>query len=103
MVRYYGAYANRARKLYRLEDGEVGVQVVDPEPAPAGQTSWARLLRQVFEVDVGRELFVRGAPSCAVLPVLVRARLVGVGFACFATVLAARIWWLAVPSLGGGF
>lgn len=31
------------------------------------------------------------------------ARLVGVGFACFATVLAARVWWLAVPSLGGGY
>jgi hypothetical protein len=52
MVRDYGAYANRARKLYRSEDGEVGVQVVDPEPAPAGRASWARLLRQVFEVDV---------------------------------------------------
>jgi hypothetical protein len=31
------------------------------------------------------------------------SRLVGLGFACFATVLAARVWWLAVPSLGGGY
>jgi len=51
MVRYYGAYANRARKLYRSEDGDVGVQVIDREALPAGQASWARLLRQVFEVD----------------------------------------------------
>jgi hypothetical protein len=51
MVRYYGAYANRSRKLYRAEDGEVRVQVVDPEPVSASQASWARLLRQVFEVD----------------------------------------------------
>jgi hypothetical protein len=51
MVRYYGAYANRARKLYRSEDGEVCVQGVDPEPVSASQASWARLLRQVFEVD----------------------------------------------------
>jgi hypothetical protein len=51
MVRYYGAYSNRARKLYRSEDGEVCVQGGDPEPASASQASWARLLRQVFEVD----------------------------------------------------
>ncbi len=51
LVRYYGAYANRARKLYRSEDEDVCVQVVDPEPLPAGQASWARLLRRVFEVD----------------------------------------------------
>jgi hypothetical protein len=31
------------------------------------------------------------------------SRIVGLGFACFATVLAARVWWLAVPSLGGGY
>jgi hypothetical protein len=51
MVRYYGAYSNRARELFRSEDGEVRVQGVDPEPASASQASWARLLRQVFEVD----------------------------------------------------
>lgn len=51
MVRYYGAYSNRSRKLYRSEDGEVCVQGVDPEPVSASQASWARLLRQVFEVD----------------------------------------------------
>ena len=51
MVRYYGAYANRARKLYRSEDEDVRVQVIDPEPLSAGQASWARLLRRVFEVD----------------------------------------------------
>ena len=51
MVRYYGACANRARKLYRSEDGEERVQGVDLEPASASQASWARLLRQVFEVD----------------------------------------------------
>ncbi len=51
MVRYYGAYSNRARPLYRSEDGEVCVQGVDPEPASASQANWARLLRQVFEVD----------------------------------------------------
>jgi len=45
MVRYYGAYANRARKLYRSEDGEGRVQGVDPEPASASQANWARLLR----------------------------------------------------------
>ena len=51
MVRYYGAYSNRARELFRSEDGEVRVQGVGPEPASASQASWARLLRQVFEVD----------------------------------------------------
>jgi hypothetical protein len=28
--------------------------------------------------------------------------MVTVGFACFAALLAMRVWWLAVPSLGGG-
>jgi len=51
MVRYYGAYANRVMKLYRSEDGEVCVQGGDPEPVSDSQASWARLLRQVFEVD----------------------------------------------------
>ena len=26
--------------------------MIDPQPRPAGQASWARLLRQVFEVDL---------------------------------------------------
>lgn len=30
------------------------------------------------------------------------SQLVTFGFACFAAVLAGRVWWLAVPSLGGG-
>ena len=51
MVRYYGAYANRARKLYRAEDENVVVRVIDPEPVSASQATWARLLRRVFEVD----------------------------------------------------
>ncbi len=53
-VRYYGAYANRARRRYRDEAGEVTVRQLakeDEPPLPKSRASWARLLRMVFEVD----------------------------------------------------
>jgi hypothetical protein len=69
MVRYQGAYANRVRKLYRveevepggpgagegvLEQGRVGVGESEEQVSElAGQRrrSWARLLRRIYEVD----------------------------------------------------
>ena len=49
-VRYYGAYSNRARRIYRGEGGSP-VRTVESEPLPKSRASWARLLRMVFEVD----------------------------------------------------
>jgi len=52
IARYYGAYANRRRRLYREEDGGVTVRPVAEADRPSGsRASWARLLRKVFEVD----------------------------------------------------
>jgi hypothetical protein len=61
LVRYYGAYANRARRLYRAADEQTQVEGVrgtpsvesDPESEFACQRrrSWARLLRKILEVD----------------------------------------------------
>ena len=64
LVRYYGAYANRARRLFREaveaeEGGGAGGPDLDhaadaeeeSELASARRQSWARLLRKVLEVD----------------------------------------------------
>jgi len=64
LVRYYGAYANRARRLFRAADEEEegggaggpkldADALADPESefASARRQSWARLLRKVLEVD----------------------------------------------------
>jgi hypothetical protein len=58
LVRYYGAYANRSRRLYRAEGDEAEVPGgVGEEVQPGSRSSrssgseWARLLRKVFEVD----------------------------------------------------
>ncbi len=63
-MRYYGAYANRARRLFRAADeesnggGAGGPKLdadvpADPESEFASERrqSWARLLRKVLEVD----------------------------------------------------
>jgi len=57
LVRYYGAYANRARRLYRAEKEEGGrggredPRDLDSDFAKARRRSWARLLRRILEVD----------------------------------------------------
>ena len=63
LVRYYGAYANRARRLFRPADEEEGGEGRGPDPdhaadaedesgfAKGRRRSWARLLRKVLEVD----------------------------------------------------
>jgi len=64
MVRYYGAYANRARRMYRpsSEDGAEATQrarrteasAAAPADEPwrqARRRSWARLLARIYEVD----------------------------------------------------
>ncbi len=52
LTRFYGAYANRLRKSYRAEDGEVTVRSVEDDGRrPKSRASWARLLKMVFEVD----------------------------------------------------
>ena len=52
LVRYFGAYANRLRQLYRDPEGGVTEDRADSEPPlPKSRASWARLLRKVFEVD----------------------------------------------------
>ena len=60
LVRYYGAYSNRARRLYRAAEGEEGGAGGPPPEAPgdkdsdfarARRRSWARLLRKLLEVD----------------------------------------------------
>ena len=58
MVRYYGAYSNRARRLYRT-GGRTAAPLepqrgTEQDPAPwmkARRRSWARLLRRIYEVD----------------------------------------------------
>jgi ribosomal protein S27E len=57
MVRYYGAYANRARKLYRrsADDDPAATAMEREEADPATlprRRSWARLLKKVFEVEL---------------------------------------------------
>lgn len=67
MVRYYGAYANRARRLYRpVVDGPgpgktPPCETASPGPRPdedeqdlwvrARRRSWARLIARIYEVD----------------------------------------------------
>ncbi|MDA1195326.1 MAG: transposase [Planctomycetota bacterium] len=62
MVRYYGAYANRARRLYRapLAEPAAGKQASSgPRPdedeqdlwVRARRRSWARLIARIYEVD----------------------------------------------------
>ena len=52
LVRYFGAYSNRLRKLYRDPEGEVTeVRAEADPPLPKSRASWARLLRKVFEID----------------------------------------------------
>jgi hypothetical protein len=58
VVRYYGAYANRARKLYRAAEEEAGGRGGREDPRDAEsefarerRRSWARLLRKLLEVD----------------------------------------------------
>jgi len=55
LVRYYGAYANRCRSLYRDAEGGVSVRAIRAEEEedglPKSRATWARLLRMVFEVD----------------------------------------------------
>ena len=52
LVRYFGAYANRLRKLYRGLSGDVPeVRAESAPPLPQSRASWARLLRKVMEVD----------------------------------------------------
>ena len=62
LVRYYGAYSCRARRLYRPAETEVEEDVVpkpnrdgasraQDEATAAWRRSWARLLRRIYEVD----------------------------------------------------
>lgn len=66
LVRYYGAYANRARRLYRPSEGQAEAPPTrcaapcsapeDPEDSEdawkrARRRSWARLLARIYEVD----------------------------------------------------
>ena len=51
MTRLYGAYSNRARRLYRPEEAEAPDRGVERELLPKSRANWARLLRMVFEVD----------------------------------------------------
>jgi hypothetical protein len=58
-VRYYGAYSNRARKLYRAAEEEEGGSVGGGRTrtrtrdfARSRRRSWARPLRKLLEVDL---------------------------------------------------
>ena len=62
LVRYYGAYANRARRKFRpADDGTEGRGTAGPQPDTGAnpeseftrerRKSWARLLRKLLEVD----------------------------------------------------
>jgi len=57
LVRYYGAYANRARHLYMKEEegggrgGREDPREKDSDFAKARRKSWARLMRKILEVD----------------------------------------------------
>lgn len=57
-MRYYGAYSNRARRLYRAALKEEGGRGGREDPrdedsdfARERRRSWARLLRRILEVD----------------------------------------------------
>lgn len=56
LVRDYGADANRSRKRYRDEDGEVEVDACGAEVSGgagrASRASWARPHKRVFDVDL---------------------------------------------------
>jgi hypothetical protein len=83
MVRYYGSYANRARRLYRPPvDGPEAGKTASSGPRPdedeqdawvrARRRSWARLIARIYEVDplvcprCGHELKVVAAITDAV-------------------------------------
>lgn len=63
MVRYYGAYANRARRLYRPAEASGRASVGEAEPEESQRKdaeaawkctrrqAWARLLARIYEVD----------------------------------------------------
>ena len=58
LQRYYGAYSNRARRLYRASNegptlpAEGAAERTDDEGgAVAVRRAWARLLRRIYEVD----------------------------------------------------
>ena len=65
LVRYYGVYANRSRRLWQgrasgfawgATPDESGPSVAEAAPSPGGTPvsrtgSWARLLRRILEVD----------------------------------------------------
>ena len=57
LVRYYGAYSNRSRRLYRAEKEEGGrggredPRDLDSDFARERRRSWARLMRKILEVD----------------------------------------------------
>jgi len=57
LVRYYGAYSNRARRLHAAEEegggpgGREDPREKDSEFAKARRRSWARLLRRILEMD----------------------------------------------------
>ena len=61
MVRYYGAYANRARRLYRAAEDSVADPVGEGEDAGPSDAeaewkrmrrrAWARLIARIYEVD----------------------------------------------------
>ena len=53
LVRYYAAYANRCRAMYRDPGEETGAVVVTKEAdRRPSRASWARLLRKVFEIEL---------------------------------------------------
>jgi hypothetical protein len=50
-TRSYGAYANRCRRIYRSEEPDTPVRIIEVEVGSRSRSEWARLLRKVFEVD----------------------------------------------------
>ncbi len=56
MVRYYGFYSVRSRAARRrcVGEGPGDIHTEAPPPATIRRRNWARLLRQVFEVDILR-------------------------------------------------
>jgi Putative transposase len=52
LVRYYAAYANRCRAIYRATEGEAEAAVVEEAERRPSRASWARLLKKVFEVEL---------------------------------------------------
>ena len=74
-MRYYGAYANRALRLYRKADGETdrgGHGGPEPDADAAAESeyaterrkSWARLLRKILESLPRRSLGEGGSIRC---------------------------------------